>query len=179
MSTTKKQGICMTKQKQRIDLEPQPQSVALLDDDPLQSEPPTAANVAWPAESPFAIEWLHSGEIDPQPGDILGWNWNRREIAIVTAAPETIETWPYTLTVEIRPMPEAWRRVEIFNLETGERLNVAWYTRWNRAYEEREKGGKGEGERQPDSTISPAAATGSGWLAVIQARRYLATTAKK
>lgn len=103
-----------------------------------------AANV-WPTASPFTVNWPWAGEIDPQPGDIVGWNWTRGEIAVVTAVPPVTEPWPYVLTVQIRPMPAAWRRVKVYNLNTGEHLVVEWYTRWNRA-----------------------ASNASGWLAVVQ-----------
>ena len=54
----------------------------------------------------------------------------------MTAVPPVTAPWPYTLTVEIRPMPEEWLMdpVKVFNLNSGQRLDVEWYTRWNRAY---------------------------------------------
>ncbi len=42
---------------------------------------------AWPASSPFTVDWPWGGEPDPVPGDIVGWNWHRGEIAVVTAVP--------------------------------------------------------------------------------------------
>ena len=42
---------------------------------------------AWPADSPLKVDWPWSGEPDPVPGDVVGWNWQRREIAVVTAVP--------------------------------------------------------------------------------------------
>jgi len=96
----------------------------------LDRQPP----IAWPADSSFKADWPWGEEPDPVPGDIVGWNWNRQEIAVVTAIPPVAERWPYTLTVEIRHMPARWRRVRVFDLNSGQRLDVEWYTRWNRAY---------------------------------------------
>ena len=63
----------------------------------------------------------------------------------MTAVPPVTQPWPYTLTVEIRPMPEEWLMgpVKVFNLNTGERLEVEWYTRWNRAYSQFVMDGEG------------------------------------
>ena len=105
---------------------------------------------AWPASSPLKVDWPWGGEPDPVPGDIVGWNWQRQEIAVVTAVPPATNPWPYTLTVEIRPMPEEWRQVKVFDLNSGQRFEaVEWYTRWNRAYQNNDN-------------------AGSGWLAVVQ-----------
>ncbi len=127
----------------------------------------------WPTESRLTVEWPHSGEIDPQPGDIVGWNWITSEVAVVTGVPPVTEPWPYRLTVEIRPMPFRCQRVKVYDLTTGARLEVFWYTRWNRAYEEREKGREGERETPevspaPRPPFPPASAIGSGWLAVVE-----------
>jgi hypothetical protein len=113
------------------------------------------APAGWPKESPFKVNWPWSEEVDPQPGDPVGWNWHRKEIAVVTAVPPVMEPWPYTLTIEIRPMPAYWNGShKVFNLRTGERIErVAWYTRWNRAYSEKPA-------KQPERI-------GSDWLAVV------------
>ena len=86
---------------------------------------------------------------------------------MVTAIPPVAERWPYTLTVEIRHMPARWRRVRVFNLISGQQMDVEWYTRWNRAYSQFATDANGcvlvdvTGEA-PKRTI------GSGWLAVVQ-----------
>ena len=113
---------------------------------------------AWPTSSPFKVDWPWGGEPDPVPGDVLGWNWSCGEIAVVTAAPEITTTWPYTLTVEIQPMPEEWRQVKVFDLNSGQQLDVEWFTRWNRAYSQFDQDAGAEAKRT----------TGSGWLAVVR-----------
>jgi hypothetical protein len=123
---------------------------------------------AWPASSPFKVDWPWSGEPDPVPGDIVGWNWQRREIAVVTAVPPVTEPWPYTLTVEIRPMPEEWRGVvKVFDLNSGQRLDVEWYTRWNRTYSQFAKDANGC-VLTDESGVEAKRTAGSGWLAVVQ-----------
>ena len=124
---------------------------------------------AWPTSSPFKVDWPWSGEPDPVPGDIVGWNWEQREIAVVTAVPPATAPWPYTLTVEVRPMPEEWlmNPVKVFNLNTGERLDVEWYTRWNRAYSQFVLSDEG-GPVADESGKDVKRVVGSGWLAVVQ-----------
>ena len=92
--------------------------------------------ISWPATSPFQVDWPWGDEIDPYPGEesgVVGWNWVRGEIAVVTAVPPPQNPWPYTLTIEIRPMPAAWRQARVIDAVTGQRMDVQWYTRWNRA----------------------------------------------
>ena len=127
---------------------------------------------AWPADSPFKVDWPWSGEPDPVPGDIVGWNWERREIAVVTAVPPVTQPWPYTLTVEIRPMPEEWLMgpVKVFDLNSGQRLDVEWYTRWNRAYSQFVMDASGC-PIADESGKDVKRTTGSGWLAVVQEGR--------
>jgi len=123
---------------------------------------------AWPTSSPFKVDWPWSGEPDPVPGDIVGWNWERREIAVVTAVPPVTQPWPYTLTVEIRPMPDPWfMGAKVYNLNTGKRLEVEWYTRWNRAYSQFVMDGEGC-PMVDESGKDVKRTTGSGWLAVVQ-----------
>ena len=124
---------------------------------------------AWPADSPLKVDWPWSGEPDPVPGDIVGWNWQRREIAVVTAVPPVTQPWPYTLTVEIRPMPEEWLMgpVKVFNLNSGQRLDVEWYTRWNRTYSQFVMDANGC-VLADESGDEVKRTTGSGWLAVVQ-----------
>ena len=122
---------------------------------------------AWPASSPLKVDWPWGGEPDPVPGDIVGWNWHRQEIAVVTAVPPVTQPWPYTLTVEIRPMPEEWRQVKVFDLNSGQRLDVEWYTRWNRAYSQFAKDANGC-VLADESGNEAQRITGSGWLAVVQ-----------
>lgn len=105
---------------------------------------------AWPTSSPFQVDWPWGDERDPVPGDpqgndIVGWNWQRGEICVVTAVPPYTVSWPYTLTVEVRPMPPAWRRARVFDLQSGKDVAVEWYTRWDRATN-----------------------AGGGWLGVVQ-----------
>jgi hypothetical protein len=107
---------------------------------------------AWPAASPFQVDWPWGAEPDPVPGDIVGWNWQRKEIAVVTAIPPVMEQYPYTLTCAIRKMPESEGAGHVRILELnkgGEIKDLCWYTRWNRAYARKE-------------------APGSGWLGVVR-----------
>ncbi len=122
---------------------------------------------AWPTASPLKVDWPWGGEPDPVPGDIVGWNWHRGEIAVVTAVPPVTQPWPYTLTVEIRPMAEEWRQVKVFDLNSGQRLDVEWYTRWNRAYSHFAKDADGC-VLADESGAEAQRITGSGWLAVVQ-----------
>ena len=125
----------------------------------------------WPEGAPLVFDWPWSGEIDPQPGDVVGWNWQRGEIAVVTAVPPPSQPWPYTLTVEVRPMPPEWRQVKIFDLNSGQRMEIEWYTRWNRAYVQFAKDAKGAllGDESADQQNREVKrTTGNGWLAVIQ-----------
>jgi len=115
---------------------------------------------AWPESSPFQVDWPWGAiEGDPVPGHIVGWNWQRGEVLVVTAVPPVTRPWPYTLTVEVRPMPESYRYATVYNLATAETVaDVEWYTRWNRAY-----GQTAVVDGKMDMTI------GSGWLAVVPA----------
>ena len=124
---------------------------------------------AWPSSSPFQVDWPWREEIDPFPGEesgVVGWNWNKREICVVTAVPPVVNQWPFTLTVEIRPMPTEWRRVKVFNLTKGEQLDVEWYTRWNRAYSQFVLDDAGS-PIADESGTEVNRITGSGWLAVV------------
>jgi hypothetical protein len=127
---------------------------------------------AWPADSPLKVDWPWSGEPDPVPGDIVGWNWERREIAVVAAVPPVTQPWPYTLTVEIRPMPEEWLMgpVKVFDLNSGQRLDVEWFTRWNRAYSQFVMDANGCPVAD-ESGADVKRTKGSGWLAVVQEGR--------
>ena len=83
----------------------------------------------------------------------------------MTAVPPVTQPWPYTLTVEIRPMPQEWQRYRAFNLNTGERLSeLSWYTRWNRAYVIHRPLPE---ESDAECTVTTIE-TESGWLAVVQ-----------
>ena len=116
---------------------------------------------AWPASSPFKVDWPWGDEPDPVPGDIVGWNWQKCQVAVVKAVPPVTEPWPYTLTCEIRPMPEniVVGKVRILDLQNGGEIKaVCWYTRWNRAYVRADL-------TDPTKGLEIA---GSGWLAVVQ-----------
>ena len=119
----------------------------------------------WPTESPFRVDWPWGGEPDPVPGDIVGWNWRQNKIAVVTAVPPVTSRWPYTLTVELRPMPaeRSPALLQIFDLQSGrKREHLAWYTRWNRVYLYA-KTFDADGHGRQEAVWQLA----SGWLAVV------------
>ena len=128
---------------------------------------------AWPRSSPLTVEWPWAGERDPVVGEPIGWNWEEREIAVVTGVPSIVDAppmtqpWPYTLTVEIRPMPEEWfGPVTVFDLISQQRLDVEWYTRWNRAYAQFAKDENGCPIPDESGTeVKRVVAT--GWLGVV------------
>ena len=66
-------------------------------------------------------------------------------------------------------MPEEWLRgpVKVFDLNSGQRLDVEWYTRWNRAYSQFVTDANGC-VLVAESGTEAKRTTGSGWLAVVQ-----------
>lgn len=93
------------------------------------------SEAVWPTAAPFKVDWPWMAESDPVPGDIIGWNWERGEVARVTGVPPVTDPWPYRMTVEIQRMPQSERIAQVFNLDAGVMVPaVAWVTRWNRAY---------------------------------------------
>ena len=70
-------------------------------------------------------------EPHPQVGEIAGWSWERQQVAVVTM----LDDGPQ-LIIELRPMPENWRRARVVDVATGkEHESVLWYKRWHRVGE--------------------------------------------
>lgn len=87
----------------------------------------------WPAK-PFNINWPWGSEPNPQIGDIVGYNWQEQEVAVVTAQPMIQNSEPWTVTISIKPMHDNWKMAHVIDLDTSERYkHVLWYTKWNRA----------------------------------------------
>ena len=95
---------------------------------------------AWP-DGPFSIIWPWGDEQDPQVGQVVGWNWERKEVAVVTDQPTIQCSRPWRVVIDIRPMPKAWMlfgeattQARVFNIPAGLQIDSPlWYTSWNRA----------------------------------------------
>lgn len=110
----------------------------------------------WPT-GPLTIDWPWGVEPDPQVGEVVGWNWGKGKVAVVTRQPEIQGTEPWRITVEPRAMTEEWRGPhKVLDLDHGGIVEVVWYTRWNRAY------------AAPGGVVG-CESPGSGWLAVVKA----------
>ena len=117
---------------------------------------------AWPTATPFTVDWPWAAECDPVPGDLVGWNWQRGEIAVVTAVPPVTAPWPYTLTVEIRPMPEQQRHVKVFDLNSGRKRS------WTGTRVGTDSQISCTPTPVPASPVATRSDVASGWLAVVQ-----------
>jgi hypothetical protein len=88
----------------------------------------------WPTE-PFTINWPWGDEVNPQVGDIVGWNWNEGQVAVIIKVPQYQNTEPWEVAITTQPMSDTWQRYShVVDITAGKEIkNVLWYTKWNRA----------------------------------------------
>ena len=107
----------------------------------------------WP-KGPITVDWPWQGEPNPEVGQIVGWNWQTGQVAVVRKQPAIYGTEPWRIEIGLEPMSKAWRHFKSYDLQSGAVVGrLVWYTRWNRAYVEQTKRGDQKS---------------SGWLAVVK-----------
>ena len=88
----------------------------------------------WPgSDEALSIAWPGCEESDPQVDQVVGWNWENHEVAVVVQQPMIQNSRPWNVVLKVVPMPEEWLHCKVLKREGGIHEHVLWYCQWNRA----------------------------------------------